>query len=54
MTVKEIIQVLSRYDEDLEVRIYDEDNDYTSSILSVKPDPSNEVDEERVVFVKGY
>lgn len=52
MKVKELIEKLMEYNEELEVVIYDEDNDYTMEIQNVATDTSNEVDYERVVLVK--
>ena len=52
MKVKELIEKLMEYHEDLEVVIYDEDNDYTMEIQNVTTDISNEVDYERVALVK--
>jgi hemerythrin-like domain-containing protein len=52
MKVKELIEKLKGYNEDLEVVIYDEDNDYTMNITNVITDKSNEVDYERIAIVK--
>ena len=52
MKVKELIEKLMEYHEDLEVVIYDEDNDYTLEIQNVTTDISNEVDYKRVALVK--
>lgn len=52
MKVKELIEKLMEYHEDLEVVIYDEDNDYTMEIQNVTTDISNEVDYKRVALVK--
>ena len=52
MKVKELIEKLMEYHEDLEVVIYDEDNDYTMEIQNVITDISKEVDYERVALVK--
>ena len=40
------------YNEDLEVIIYDEDNDYTMEVENIITDTSNEVDYERVALVR--
>ena len=52
MKVKQLIEKLMEYNEDLEVVIYDEDNDYTMDITNVITDKSNEVDYERVALVR--
>lgn len=52
MKIKELIEKLMEYHEDLEVVIYDEDNDYTMEIQNVITDISNEVDYERVALVR--
>lgn len=52
MKVRTLIEKLMEYEEDLEVVIYDEDNDYTMDITNVITDKSNEVDYERVALVK--
>lgn len=41
MKVKDLILKLMEYEEDLEVVIYDEDNDYTMAITKVITDKSN-------------
>lgn len=52
MKVKDLINKLMEYHEDLEVVVYDEDNDYTMEVENVTTDTSNEVDYERVALVK--
>lgn len=52
MKVKELIEKLMEYHEDLEVVIYDEDNDYIMEIQNVMTDISKEVDYERVALVR--
>ena len=52
MKVKELIEKLMEYNDELEVVIYDEDNDYTMEIQNVVTDISKEVDYERVALVK--
>ena len=51
MTVQELIGKLTKYRQDLEVVILDEDNNYTMEIQNVATDTSNEVEYKRVALV---